>query len=704
MLEGMAEYSQFDEEEHEKEFSDFCEQLLFRKLDDVAIYTGSFFELPLIYFFETLTDVDSVVYHRNICAIKRDEPTPKEFKGTVLIIQTEESHHGFARLYSKINNTPYERNPQLRPAYSQLLLKGSDISACFRSFLQVYSRYTQRFLANLHGLSRDVVDAIWCPNWPEEANEWKRRERRNGWPSPCTVEEIVNSGCFFVAKPHKDSQYDINEWRFSFSEAELILIYTWDHVQMYIYHILRLIKTDVVKRCGGKKKTLLSTYYFKTLMFWACEGKSKEFWLPGNIESSAKELILVMIEWLIEKQCRNYFMPGNNMLDHLSDSDNFEREAQFLIDALNSVHEYISNTVPGTEDIKHDRLNEISLRIPSKLLLTLHLIMSFFYTVDPYMPGRQRHIPSTVMHKGNIFRSCIANVFKCLTIHRFLGLAEDFDVKLDGMREVAKSIEGYFRKAYYEEHVHGFTYVNISPMDNGHTVVAKMLKQNIDCSHGEPAMSNRQEAESVDLGRSSTRSELWNCKTDRIGVACISETLLNVMNEQIEKPLCFHTAAYEANFYWTIYGDEFLNNIAVESHIRALDICTKWLYYAKSIKQRLTLKLGCGFHVIPIIISNGWSMIFDKYIQVLLGFLSLVKAVTNSRSRCNYKLSNGSTDSYVTVHVEPIDFLYYVSYQCQLHLMYNCALDNRFKLRCDIAGRFLSSAIYISTKLFEQST
>src|SRR6218665_1098378 len=131
MLEGMAEYSQFDEEEHEKGFSDFCEQLLFRKLDDVAIYTGSFFELPLIYFFETLTDVDSVVYHRNICAIKRDEPTPKEFKGTVLIIQTEESHHGFARLYTKRHNNPSETNPRLRPAYSHGILEKFDIPAGF---------------------------------------------------------------------------------------------------------------------------------------------------------------------------------------------------------------------------------------------------------------------------------------------------------------------------------------------------------------------------------------------------------------------------------------------------------------------------------------------------------------------------------------------------------------------------------------------
>ena len=201
-----------------------------------------------------------------------------------------------------------------------------------------------------------LVDAIWCPNWPEEANEWKLRERPNDWPLSSTVNKIVNNGCFLVAKPHQGSQFIANEWRFSFSEAELILIHTWSDVQMYIYHILRLIKSDVVRKCGGKKMTFLTTYHFKTLMFWACEEKPKEFWLPGNIESSVKELLIIMIEWLTEKQCRNYFMPGNNMLDHLPDSHDFEREVQFLIDSVNLVDQYISNTVPFTEDRKHDRL------------------------------------------------------------------------------------------------------------------------------------------------------------------------------------------------------------------------------------------------------------------------------------------------------------------------------------------------------------
>jgi len=695
----MTESSHLDQERHEKKFSDFCEQLLFRKFNHAAIYTGSFFELPLIYFFATPTDIDSISYRRNTCAIKKGEPTPKEFNGTVLFIKTEGSHHGYARLFSKRNNTAftYPTILEYMPAHCQVLLETSDISTGFLN----RSTYVSKFLTNFHGLTRDIVEAIWCPNWPQEANEWKRRERRNGWPLPCTVENIVNNGCFLVAKPHKESQYVGNEWRFSFSEAELLLIHTWNHVQMYIYHILRLIKSDVVNTCGGKGMTFLTTYHFKTLMLWACEEKTKEFWSPDKVQSSIQELILDMIELLIEKQCRNYFMPGNNMLDHLPDTHNFEREVQFLIASVDLVHVYISNSVPATEN----RLKESSMRISINMLLLLQLKISFFYTVDPSKPRRQRYIPSSAIENSHLFRSNFINLFKCLVIHRRLGL-EDFEVKLDGMCEVLRSIEDYFRSAH-EEHFDGFTYVDISPMENAHTIIAKMLKVNID-SNGrkESTINNRQEADSNFVDRRSMRTETWNWKSETIErseVACLAEMVLDVMNEQIEKPLCFHTAAYEANFYWTIYGSG-RNEIALKSHKRALDICNKWLSYAESINNSMTFTFGCGLQGFPIIISNGWSAIFDKYIKAMLGFLSLVKAITYSKSRLNYKLSDGGTASHVIVHVYPIDFLRYVRDQCQIHLKDYGRLGYSFQFRDDIAGTFLCAAIRISIKFFEQST
>ena len=322
----MATYLQFVEQ-RQQEYSDFCKQLLFRKLTHLLLFTGSCFELPVIYSVENITDVDAMQYPRNICAVTNEATASKDFKGTLLIIQSEGSYHGYARLYYKNSHLPYTYAvvPEDRPAFSRVVLEKSEI---IRGLL-FDSSNTMKWLAAFHGLSYDTVDAIWCPNWPEEAHEWITRERRNEWPLLSTVDKIVNKGCFLVAKPYQRSHVIASEWRFSFSEAELLLIHTWSDVQMYVYHILRLINDDVVRKCGGKKTTFLSTYYFKTLMFWACEEKFKDFWLPGNIETSVKELILVMIEWLIAMQCRNYFIPGNNMLDNLPDGTTSKKRFGF---------------------------------------------------------------------------------------------------------------------------------------------------------------------------------------------------------------------------------------------------------------------------------------------------------------------------------------------------------------------------------------
>src|SRR6218665_258772 len=375
---------------------------------------------------------------------------PKEFKGTVLIIRSEESHHGYAKLYSKTDNIPYThvKAPEHMPAQCEVFLEKSDIA----TDLFPDSSYTCRWLAHFQGLKHDKVQAIWCPNWPEEANEWKRRERKYEWPSLCTVDKIVNNRCFLVAKPHKKSEYVVNEYRFSFSEAELVLIHTWNHVQMYIYHILRQIKSDVVKKCGGKEMTYLTTYHFKTLMFWACEEKPEEFWLPDKTESSVQELILDMCEWLIEKRCDNYFMPSYNMLDPLTDCHNFEREVQFLIESVSLIDQYISNTVPVAITVYHGRLKDISVRLRNKLLFSLQLQMCFRQHIDSSKPGKPMHKPSSPIETSHLFRSVIANLFKCLIIQRFLGSAKNFEVKLDGMREFERSVERYFENVY-EEHL-----------------------------------------------------------------------------------------------------------------------------------------------------------------------------------------------------------------------------------------------------------
>lgn len=117
-----------------------------------------------------------------------------------------------------------------------------------------------------------------------------------GWPSKSDIEKVVNSGCYLVGKAHQNNPNDTTQWRLSFSNSEIILIDGWTDVQKYIYHVLRLIKNEVVKTyCGGDGSSVMCTYYLKTAMLWACEEKPPAFWEESNMERSVSELLCRVI-------------------------------------------------------------------------------------------------------------------------------------------------------------------------------------------------------------------------------------------------------------------------------------------------------------------------------------------------------------------------------------------------------------------------
>ena len=83
----------------------------------------------------------------------------------------------------------------------------------------------------------DNVFAVHSPYWPVEASEWITRTRRHACPSKFVIKQVVRYGCDFVGVGHKLScnRENENEWRFSFSVAELIIIRSWTNSQRVVY-------------------------------------------------------------------------------------------------------------------------------------------------------------------------------------------------------------------------------------------------------------------------------------------------------------------------------------------------------------------------------------------------------------------------------------------------------------------------------------
>ena len=130
----------------------------------------------------------------------------------------------------------------------------------------------------------DEVYYFSCSSWPPIAQTWVDRERSSKWPSTEIIRDIVSKGCRIVHKPHRSSRDPDAEFRFSFSEAELILFNTLSVDQKKCFIAFKaLVKYGVCRSEFITKKEIdLSSYSLKTIFLWSCETIPADQWQTTN--------------------------------------------------------------------------------------------------------------------------------------------------------------------------------------------------------------------------------------------------------------------------------------------------------------------------------------------------------------------------------------------------------------------------------------
>ncbi|XP_078326387.1 uncharacterized protein LOC144622921 [Crassostrea virginica] len=146
--------------------------------------------------------------------------------------------------------------------------------------------------------------------WPPSASSW--RDRCLSWPPPCVVNDIIGSGCHFVAIGHKLGNHTDIEWRISFSKAEQKLVYAMNHTQFLIYALLKLFVKEINYGLSDEEK-LLCTYHIKTAIFWAIQQNVIHDWCPQNLLAGFWVCFKLLLKWVYEGVCPNFFIPENNM-------------------------------------------------------------------------------------------------------------------------------------------------------------------------------------------------------------------------------------------------------------------------------------------------------------------------------------------------------------------------------------------------------
>ncbi|XP_052697279.1 uncharacterized protein LOC128175567 [Crassostrea angulata] len=148
--------------------------------------------------------------------------------------------------------------------------------------------------------------------WPPSASSWI--DRCHSWPDPEVVNDIFKNGCHFVAIGHPLGLHENEEWRMSFSRAEYKLVYSMNHCQFLTYGLLKLFLKEVINQQSEEEiNKLLCSYHMKTIVFWAIQQNTLPYLCPQNFLAGFWVCFKLLLKWVYEGICPNFFIPRNNM-------------------------------------------------------------------------------------------------------------------------------------------------------------------------------------------------------------------------------------------------------------------------------------------------------------------------------------------------------------------------------------------------------
>ena len=178
------------------------------------------------------------------------------------------------------------------------------------------------------GQEYDHAFCLKCDFWPTNALSSIHRLHQSSWPSPDILHTIVTEGVLFVPIGAKQSIFEDEEWRMSFSLAEKRLIHSMNHTQFLCYGLLKLFLKEAID-ANENVKGLLCSYFLKTALFWEITA-SPHHWNPPSLLSCFWKCLCRLLQWVSNSYCPNYFIPENNMFQGKIEGENRDKLLQHL--------------------------------------------------------------------------------------------------------------------------------------------------------------------------------------------------------------------------------------------------------------------------------------------------------------------------------------------------------------------------------------
>ena len=180
----------------------------------------------------------------------------------------------------------------------------------------------------------DMVPSIRCKFWPSPAMKWIGRPRHYGWPSLRDRENIVSFGFHLVPVGHPLSPMNAAQWRISFSIAERTMVWSFNHLQIQCYAILKTILKEFIKvKSSENTKGVLCSYFIKTFLFWQYEETDTAFWQSENLRGCVLYLLRELCGCVKDGVLKHYFIPQFNLFK-VKLTRSAQRELLHLLDVI----------------------------------------------------------------------------------------------------------------------------------------------------------------------------------------------------------------------------------------------------------------------------------------------------------------------------------------------------------------------------------
>ena len=452
----------------------------------------------------------------------------------------------------------------------------------------------------------DFVPSIWSPQWPNEAKNWPFRRRKHGWPPNAIIQEVMQNGCHVVLARHPACRNDENQFRLSFSVAEIILLQSWSKQQQIVYHMLKFFaKRELIEKDCSKDDEVLCTYHFKTLMLWSCEEMPPEWWNSSSVIEQCCNLLKKLENWLKEKKCQNYFIPEANLFHkHFSQKvvDETASKLNYYCHSDNLSLWFAKHYIPpvGVHFVNDDNMLLVFLKaIKESYPKCIEVFVSFTFGITA---------DKTHALKEKLIRVVLIDIFKCRPDTLF---GEELYVLPVAMLE---SCNRFYESMLHILHAHHLLHCRAT--QNVGKLFLKLIRHVANKPkyfrskhHNLPrTLSSGVNESQLYFIKAQDLMENLTLSTDDLEFKAVSEISKGLLKEVLKCENCRRngifrvTLAYMAALHYT--GSEYQS---------VLDLCFRMTRNEYCEKENTeTLNAGCLLHIEDISIIIGFYLIFIK--------------------------------------------------------------------------------------------